>query len=48
VINVGRKWENSGMVVDQRHHLTPADLNAFATEIIEGVKEGRDTARSSA
>ena len=50
VINAGAKWEDSEVVVDQGliASRTPGDLKAFSAKIIEEVKEGRHTQRSSA
>jgi protease I len=50
VINAGRKWEDSEVVVDQGviTSRNPADLNVFSAKIIEEVSEGRHAARSAA
>lgn len=50
VANAGAKWEDSEVVVDQGviTSRNPGDLKAFSAKIIEEVKEGRHTQRSSA
>ena len=50
VANAGAKWEDSEVVVDQGliTSRNPGDLKAFSAKIIEEVREGRHTQRSSA
>ncbi|SFI54603.1 type 1 glutamine amidotransferase domain-containing protein [Bradyrhizobium sp. Gha] len=50
VANAGAKWEDAEVVVDQGviTSRNPGDLKAFSAKIIEEVKEGRHTQRSSA
>ena len=50
VINAGGKWEDAEVVVDQGviTSRNPSDLNAFSAKIIEGVNEGKHSARSAA
>lgn len=50
VANAGAKWEDSEVVVDQGviTSRNPGDLEAFSSKIIEEVREGRHTTRSTA